>query len=71
MLAFGLGTLPALSGINLVAGWLIQVGRQRLNRVLSIATVVVALLLIGRGLVNYRLPANTLDAIPLCHELLT
>lgn len=71
MLLFGLGTLPALLGVNLVAGWLSLVGRQRLNQVLSIATVVVALLLIGRGLANYQLPVNTTDVIPLCHELLT
>ncbi|MFD2933482.1 sulfite exporter TauE/SafE family protein [Spirosoma flavum] len=71
MMLFGMGTLPALLGVNLVAGWLTSVGRQWLNRVLSIATVVVSLLLIGRGLSDYRLPAGSLDSIPLCHGLLT
>lgn len=71
MLLFGLGTLPALLGVNLMACWLTGIGRQRLNTFLSFATVVVALLLIGRGLANYQLPLNPTDVIPLCHGLLT
>ncbi len=71
MLLFGLGTLPALLGVHLVAGWLTHLGRQRLNRVLSVATVAVALLLIGRGLADYRLPTNPADIIPLCRGLLS
>lgn len=71
MLLFGLGTLPALLGVNVVASWLTGVNRQRLNTYLSLATVVVALLLIGRGLANYQLPVSPTDAIPLCHGLLT
>ena len=67
MLLFGVGTLPALLGVNLVANWLTVLGRQRLNRVLSVATVVVALLLIGRGLAQYRLPGSS-GEIPLCHN---
>lgn len=71
MLLFGAGTLPALLGVNLVAGWITLVGRQRLNKVLSVATVVVALLLIGRGLADYQLPIGPADIIPMCHGLLT
>lgn len=71
MLLFGLGTLPALLGVNLVMSWLNVLGRQRLHRFLSVATVLVALLLIGRGLANYQLPVGSFDSIPLCHGLLT
>ncbi|MBN8825868.1 MULTISPECIES: sulfite exporter TauE/SafE family protein [unclassified Spirosoma] len=70
MLLFGLGTLPALLGVNLMTGWLSILGRQYLNRALSLATVVVALLLIGRGLAHYQLPVRVQDAIPMCHSLL-
>ncbi|WP_020596271.1 sulfite exporter TauE/SafE family protein [Spirosoma panaciterrae] len=70
MLLFGLGTLPALLGVNLMTGWLSILGRQYLNRALSIATVAVALLLISRGLAHYQLPISVQDAIPMCHSLL-
>lgn len=69
MLLFGIGTLPALLSVNAVAGWLSGMGRQRLNRVLSIATVVVALLLIGRGLAQYELP-DSRGEIPMCHGII-
>ncbi|GAB4026746.1 sulfite exporter TauE/SafE family protein [Spirosoma koreense] len=71
MLLFGVGTLPALLGVNLVSNWLTAISRQRLNRVLSMATLVIAFLLIGRGLAEYRLPSTPADAIPICHGLLT
>lgn len=71
MLFFGLGTLPALLGINVAASLLTKMGRTRLNRALSIATVGVALLLIGRGLASYQLPASDADRIPICHGLLS
>lgn len=71
MLLFGLGTLPALLGVHLMAGWLPRLGRQRLNQVLSVGTVLVAFLLISRGLADYRLPVNAFDSIPLCRGLLT
>lgn len=71
MLLFGMGTLPALLGVHVVAGWLTCLGRRRLNQVLSVATVAVALLLIGRGLADYQLPASPADIIPLCRGLLT
>ncbi|MCK8493895.1 sulfite exporter TauE/SafE family protein [Spirosoma sp. RP8] len=71
MLLFGFGTLPALLGVNLVMGWLTVVGRQRVNRLLSVATVVVALLLIGRGVAQYPALAHSVDTIPICHGLLT
>ncbi|QMW00890.1 sulfite exporter TauE/SafE family protein [Spirosoma foliorum] len=71
MLLFGLGTLPALLGVNLITSWLPIVGRQRLNQVLSVATIVIAVLLIGRGVAEYRLPIGPADVIPICHGLLT
>ncbi|UFH55935.1 sulfite exporter TauE/SafE family protein [Spirosoma sp. KNUC1025] len=71
MLLFGLGTLPALLSVNLAISWLGVLGYQRLGRVLSIATVVVAVLLIGRGLANYSLPISPADVIPLCHGFIT
>lgn len=71
MLLFGLGTLPALLSVHMVAGWLTVMGRQRLNRVLSVATLGIAMLLIGRGLSDYQLPISPSDVIPLCHGLLT
>lgn len=70
MLLFGVGTLPALLGINLVAGWVTVVGQKRLNRFLSVATLIVALLLIGRGLAPYQLSIRPADVIPLCRGLL-
>ncbi|GAB3511534.1 sulfite exporter TauE/SafE family protein [Spirosoma knui] len=70
MLFFGLGTLPALLGVNAVMNWLSDIGRQRINRFLSVATVIVALLLISRGLTHYKLPARPTDPIPVCHGTL-
>ncbi|GAB3946022.1 sulfite exporter TauE/SafE family protein [Spirosoma harenae] len=70
MLLFGLGTLPALLGVNLITDWLTAIGRQRLNRFLSMATIAVALLLIWRGLAQYQLPIAPADVIPLCRGFL-
>ncbi|GAB3986576.1 sulfite exporter TauE/SafE family protein [Spirosoma daeguense] len=70
MLLFGLGTLPALLSVNLVTSLLSAIKRQYINRVLSAATVIVAILLIGRGLATYSLPAQVLDTIPICRGLL-
>jgi sulfite exporter TauE/SafE len=67
MLFFGLGTLPALLSINIVVSWLGTVGRQRVNRFLSLATLVIALLLISRGFAHYKLPLRPSDPIPVCH----
>ncbi|GAB3799609.1 sulfite exporter TauE/SafE family protein [Spirosoma humi] len=70
MLLFGMGTLPALVGVNTLAVWLTTVGRRRLNWALSLATVVVGLLLIGRGLANYQIPDQPSGTIPICHGAL-
>lgn len=70
MLLFGIGTLPALLGVNALAVWLTMVGRRRLNRALSLATVVVGLLLIGRGLASYPSPSQPSGTIPVCHGVL-
>lgn len=67
MLFFGLGTLPGLLGVNVLTGWLSELGRQRLARILSGATIVVALLLISRGLAEYKLPGGSSKDIPVCH----
>lgn len=68
LLAFGLGTLPAMLSVNVVVSYLTPQFRQRLGRGLPIATVVVALLLIVRGI---GLPAQAHQPgqppIPVCH----
>jgi uncharacterized protein len=71
MLTFGLGTLPALLGVQWVSRYLSPFVRQRLSRSLPIVTIVLAVLLIGRGvgiggwLSNKQTPGQ--DAIPVCH----
>ncbi len=73
MLVFGLGTLPAMLGLLSLANWLTVAWRQRLSRGLPWATVLVALLLIVRGIgwpvANVRHSGS--DAIPVCHGALT
>ncbi len=68
LLAFGLGTLPAMLSISLVLSWLSPFARQRLSRSLPIATIIVALLLIGRGVGGW-IPTSRSgqDSIPVCH----
>ena len=69
MLAFGVGTLPAMLSVNLVVSRLSPFVRHRLSRSLPVVTIAVALLLIGRGIIGW-LPANRTpgqDAIPVCH----
>jgi sulfite exporter TauE/SafE len=69
LLAFGVGTLPAMLSVNLVVSHLTPRFRQRLGRGLPLATLLVALLLIVRGI---GLPAQathtgTDSPIPVCH----
>ncbi len=68
MLAFGLGTLPAMLSIHWVVNHLSPYVRQRLSRSLPIVTIAVALLLIGRGVAGLS-PAKPpgQDVIPVCH----
>jgi len=71
MALFGLGTLPALLSIRWIPTLLPARLRQRFSRALPIMTLVLALLLIGRGLVPYLKthspgqPAR--PEAPLCH----
>ncbi|MBC3787980.1 sulfite exporter TauE/SafE family protein [Spirosoma utsteinense] len=68
LLAFGLGTLPAMLSVNVVVSYLTPQFRQRLGRGLPIATIVVALLLIVRGIglpLHTQQPGQT--PIPVCH----
>lgn len=67
MLLFGSGTLPALLGLQLVAGRLTPLLRHRLTRTLPAVTLLVGLLLIGRGLYGYAYPTDPNQPIPLCH----
>lgn len=68
MLAFGVGTLPAMLSIHWVVNHLSPYIRQRLSRSLPAITVVVALLLIGRGVAGWLPPKQPgQDVIPVCH----
>jgi sulfite exporter TauE/SafE len=71
MLLFGLGTLPALLSTSLLTGWLTVSGRRRLNRLRSVAAVIVAALLLLRGFTDYASPAPSAGKIPVCHGLPT
>ncbi len=73
MLVFGLGTLPAMIGLMGLANRLTMVWRQRLSRSLPWTTLLVAGLLILRGIGG---PVSALAkpgqaAIPICHGNLT
>ncbi len=52
MLAFGLGTLPAMFGIGLTAGALKGKGRQVITKLAAGMVFVLALAMLGRGLVS-------------------
>ncbi|GAA4406867.1 sulfite exporter TauE/SafE family protein [Nibrella viscosa] len=73
MVLFGLGTLPALLGIRFVPGLLPASLRQRLSPVLPVATALLAVFLIVRGLSPYahthptQTPAANSTSIPNCH----
>lgn len=73
MLVFGLGTLPAMIGLVGLANRLTAVWRQRLSRSLPWATLLVAVLLISRGVgwpvVVAAKPGQA--TIPICHGNLT
>lgn len=71
LLAFGAGTLPAMLSVNLVLSHLTPRFRQRLGRGLPLATVLVALLLIVRG-IGLSAPPSSAGAgspIPVCHGI--
>jgi sulfite exporter TauE/SafE len=67
LLAFGLGTLPAMLSVNLVVSHLTPRLRQRFGRALPVATVLVALLLIVHGIGLPPSAAGTGNPIPVCH----
>ncbi|MGA0558337.1 sulfite exporter TauE/SafE family protein [Larkinella sp. VNQ87] len=68
MVLFGLGTLPALLGIRFIPDLFPVSLRQRFSRAFPVLTIVLALLLIGRGLFSY-VPDTTQNApsVPICH----
>lgn len=72
MLLFGVGTLPAMLSVSAILNQLTPTLRQRFSRSLPIMTVVVALLLIGRGLAGWWQPMQTSQQqpIPVCHGVL-
>ena len=55
MIAFGLGTLPAMTGIGYISVWFNQSVRMYLRRLVPVFTVLVGVLLILRGL-NLGIP---------------
>lgn len=70
MLFFGLGTLPALLGVRLLSTWLSHPLRRQFGRVLPVATVLVGVLLLVRGLQVYTPLLDrptTPKPVPLCH----
>lgn len=72
LLFFGLGTLPAMLSVSLVLHQLTPALRRRFSRSLPVMTVIIALLLIGRGLMGWWQPAQSTqpDAVPVCHGTL-
>ena len=68
MFAFGLGTLPAMIGLNILTNRLTPLTRHYLGRSLPVATVLVAVWLIVRG-VGFPGSQSTshTGAIPVCH----
>ena len=74
MVIFGLGTLPTLLGVRLVPELLPLSWRRKLGRALPLVTVLVALLLIARGLRTYEGHEHTsrsLPSAPICHGSLS
>ncbi|MBO0935429.1 sulfite exporter TauE/SafE family protein [Fibrella sp. HMF5335] len=68
MLVFGLGTLPAMIGLNVLISRLTPLTRQYLGRSLPVTTVLVALWLIVRGVgLSGNTSASHSGAIPVCH----
>ena len=55
MIAFGAGTLPAMTGLGYISTWLKQPVRVHLRKLMPVFTVVVGVLLILRGL-NLDIP---------------
>lgn len=55
MISFGLGTLPAMTGLGYISGWFNQSVRLHLRKLMPVFTVVVGVLLILRGL-NLGIP---------------
>lgn len=55
MVCFGLGTLPAMTGLGYISGWFNQSVRLHLRKLMPVFTVVIGVLLILRGL-NLGIP---------------
>ncbi|WP_266366418.1 sulfite exporter TauE/SafE family protein [Tellurirhabdus rosea] len=74
MALFGLGTLPALLGIRFVPELLPVKLRQKFSKALPVMTLVVALLLIVRGVMPYVAAGHPtgegpeVPSAPLCHR---
>ncbi|WP_128547509.1 sulfite exporter TauE/SafE family protein [Larkinella soli] len=70
MALFGMGTLPALLGVRLIPSAFPLKVRQRFQAALPVMTIVLALLLIGRGLIGYS-AGHRHDTerpeVPICH----
>lgn len=73
MLVFGLGTIPMLFGIAYLSNSFSQFTRVKINKVMPILTIVVALLLIVRGLnldIPYISPSYNVEQneMSCCHK---
>lgn len=70
MALFGAGTLPALLAIRLFQGVFSTKLRGQFRRVLPVVTVLLALLLIGRGVRSYGwITINNVPTVPVCHGI--
>ncbi|MFC5407816.1 sulfite exporter TauE/SafE family protein [Larkinella bovis] len=71
MVLFGTGTLPALLGIRLLPSLFPAQLRARFVRVLPVFTLVLALMLIGRGIgvPAWKWPGQAASTVPICHGI--
>lgn len=70
MLAFGLGTLPALLAIRALPTLFPVQVRQRFTRLMPFFTIGLGLLLLGHGLYQPPVVETKAGAIPVCHGTL-
>lgn len=69
MLAFGLGTLPAMMAVGFFKQWFSPALRSRMRRLTPILVAVAGIWLLGRGLmIEFPSLSGSADQIPLCHS---
>ncbi len=69
MLAFGLGTLPAMVAVGFFKQWFSPALRGQMRRLTPILVAIAGIWLLGRGLfIEFPALAGHSDQIPLCHS---